>query len=332
MDWIIDISIYQSLTVNELLTLKANGLGGVIIKASQGVRTDADLDYNVNNLKQVGIPYALYHWADPTVTASSQVDHFMGLTNQYRPNFIVHDMEQYWSNWAQWYAKYVQHQDITLDKFSHSYLYNFYNDVFDKTNQRTELPLLIYSANWFINDYCEKLPQVIAKAYGYWNARYYNWVDANKNKKMSFDELHVFVNSFSEAKLNSMLPPNVKDWMIWQVNVVPIEDIEKLDLDIIRPQDCAILFNQVPKPEPEPEPEPEPTPSSLTAVVLVNELRIREKPSNASTVKILGLVKKGDEFPVLDVSGSNSWIKVNADGIEGWIAVQIASKEYCSVV
>lgn len=300
-DWFLDISHHQELSLTNIETLKDNGMVGLIIKACQNVYTDPELFKYVTMAKSAGIPFGFYAWCDPIYEIGPQVNHFVNLSNQYQPNFLVMDVEQYWSSWVEWNAKYVKKQKITLTTFTPSQLFAFYNGYYETLNKAQDKKIAVYSRVTFINSYCPKLPIVINKSDGYWNAQYfYYWTtfDKNKDKALSFDEMFAYINYL---KPPANLPKGVTEWWAWQVFEVPLilnGKVHTLDLNIIPKENIPGWFDPVEPVQPIPAPE-------------LDQIRYT---SSSDTVLLDVTIPAGKVFYILDIVQGNPFVSIEFDG------------------
>lgn len=323
-DWFVDLSKWNSLTIPQAEQLVENGCVGFIIKAGQYNFEDSGCASNVAIAKEVGLPYAIYHWGDPIRSASVQVDFIKKLVDKYEPSAIALDMEQYWSDWAQWYRVVVEHSGETLSKFSALTLYNFYYHymqlVYD--NYHDELPIIGYSARWFIQAYCPTLGGVIENLCDYyWNAAYIRWKQYDQDPNVTWQEFHATLESLEPDKI--LLPTGIDKWDLWQFAVMPMAGWSKLDCDIITSEAKAIIFGDGEITPPEPPP---PSEQNFVMEVVVDNLNVRAGPS--INYPIYGQIHSGDRIKISDISGSSAWVQIAEGPFKGkWSAVQ-TSKRY----
>jgi hypothetical protein len=100
--WGPDVSVYQYIST-DYKAMKANGATFGIARTGQSTSFyDANLGGHVNAIRAAGLKLGLYHWFDPNVSAKAQVDFMAKKIDQYKPDFICPDFEQWWKSWIEW--------------------------------------------------------------------------------------------------------------------------------------------------------------------------------------------------------------------------------------
>jgi len=235
--WIIDLSTWQVLTPVQWATMVANGLSGVIIRASQSnAFVDNRLDEHVGHARFHNLPFGLYQWIDPTRSPSAQADFFLALVDKYQPAFTVADFEQYWASWAEWYNKVVLHQDVQLTVLRAGAIFTNAQAYISYMVTRLKIPFVAYSGAWYINGFCPQLVDLLNN-YPYWNASYVSWNKAS----MTVAEFDAFIANLAPGP--TFLPRGGTRWDMWQISShLPLPGLPALDIDLVK--DDAV-FNQL---------------------------------------------------------------------------------------
>ena len=183
----IDVSYYNNLSTSQW-DLLAKVLDGVIIRLSFGLSQDSKAQTHINNANRVGLPFAGYHWVDPTRDFNSQVDLYKSTVAKYGPASMFNDYEQYWSDWDAYMRQDLARAYAT--RFSPSQLNNYYKKFHDAATSGLSVPVGSYSADWFISKYSPDMGTWVTKV-NYWEARYLRYYDsiwwAAKQKELGKD-------------------------------------------------------------------------------------------------------------------------------------------------
>jgi hypothetical protein len=321
--WFVDISHYQTLTDAQVSELVANGMVGMAIKGGQGISFEDNMAQEHTDMcKRLNVPFIIYHWADPILPPAPQARFAIELAKKFGARGICPDIEQYWKSWEEWYKVVIQHQPGIVRTFPPEVLTRFYTDYLRELNTinrvETKLPIMTYSAKWFIDAYCRALAPVIRDlSDDYWNAAYQKWHQLDQDVKVSWDE---FYSTIGDIVLPStMIPNGIGKWSAWQFAILPMRGWPALDCDVITEEASAKYFGTEPIIPPPPPPPAEPT--TFQMKVICDALNIRSGPGG--NFKDLGDLKKGDTLNVVNVFGSPLWIEFepgkfccvkNADG------------------
>lgn len=331
--WFIDVSHWNPLSEAQYVKLMQEGCGGVCIKAGQGILPPStSLVTHATLADKLKLPKALYYWADPIVPADKQVDLFVAQAIKHNPKWLAVDIEQYWSDWDAWRKIVVEKQPGILPQLSSDQILKHSRQFLQKLRLKTKLPIIVYSATWFINSYCRPLTAVIEEfADGFWNAAYVKWTQIDADPNVSWPEFHKTLEGLDLSKMP--LPKGYADWDIWQFAILPMSGFPKLDINFIHDASYADFFGKAPAKPPTMTVAPAPatgvgstlppSPAKLSLTVEAQELNIREKPS-AGTTKILGKLKKGDKIAVEEIAGQDAWVRHE----KGWSAAQVKDKVY----
>jgi len=308
--WFIDVSHWQApFTRAQISELVANGMVGMAIKGGQGVSAEDDMaEEHVAVCKETNVPFIIYHWADPILPSAPQARFAIALAKKFGARGICPDIEQYWKNWQEWYNVVVLHKPGTVSTFSQEQLLRFYTNYLRELNtinrQETKLPVMAYSAKWFIDAYCRALAPIIRDMTDdYWNAAYQKWHQLDQDLKVSWDELH---STLSDIVLPPTLIPNgISRWSAWQFAILPMRGWPALDCDVITEEASAKYFGTEPIVIPPEEPPLEPT--TLQMEVVCDTLNVRDGPS--ANAQDIGDLHRGDVVNVINIFGANAWIE-----------------------
>lgn len=308
--WFVDLSHWNNLTRAQVKELVDNGLIGFAIKAGQGLNSEDNMcATHVAQSKELGVPYIIYHWPDPILEPLKQARFAIDLAKKYSANGISPDIEQYWMSWTEWYNVTVLHQPGTVRAYSADYLLRFYGAYLHELTRlnraETKLPVMSYSAQWFLHGYCRALAPVIRDTTDdYWNAAYISWKQLDQDPHLSWQEFH---NTLDNLVLPVKYMPNgIPKWSAWQFGLANLPGWAELDCDVITDEAAARYFGTSPIIVPDPTPiHPEPT--TLQMEVTVDTLNMRDGPSASSND--IGDLHKGDILNVIDIAGTAAWIE-----------------------
>lgn len=173
-----DISYYNNLppAVWDLLPTR---IQAIFIRMTYGITLDSLSEYSVNQAKRVKLPFAGYHWVDPTRDINQQVQLILSQIARFKPSSYVADIEQWWSRWDMYLQaiKDGNWQPAIDTKFSPAALDSYYKKFMDALRKASPIPIGTYSADWFVNGYSPQLAKWIYAQPGYWEARYLNYYD-----------------------------------------------------------------------------------------------------------------------------------------------------------
>ena len=159
---------------------KENGANFIVIRASQDLTIDPDLEYNIINAKKEDLITGMYHFYDYRKSASIQAAHFAKLCLQYKPSFAVLDFEQHRDWPLPLWGSTLKGIKIFMDRFE----------------SLCDIPLLFYTNPSMLKYYFTyaRIPQWLLE-HDLWIAQYPGEVD-----------IDTFVPSFSPWTT----------WRIWQ--------------------------------------------------------------------------------------------------------------------
>jgi hypothetical protein len=147
----IDVSRYEERLNGD--ELKAGGVGLIIAKCSSGTNADRNFVKHGLEAARVGIPFAAYHWGDPTVDAAAQVDFCLQTIKGVGVPIlaVALDIEQWWADWSLWsQALYSQIPWTSVPRIPANKLNGFYYDVFNRLSR--EMEAIAYTSRSFVMD------------------------------------------------------------------------------------------------------------------------------------------------------------------------------------
>ena len=342
--FILDLSHHNNLRRAQMTELVSHGMSGIIAKSCQGnYAVDSMVEEHLGNADYLGIPYAIYHWPDPIqgeASNVSQVQHFSKQIDLYKPRFIAFDAEHYWISWTEWYARNVKKENVKVRVFSSDALLRYYRSYLGELRKMRDkkypgLPIVAYSARWFINGYCRPLASLFqTHADAYWNAYYFGWKDFDNDKAMNWKEFDYWLNTLVKPS-PAGLPDSMTKWDIWQAGELTVKGFPRLDYNVITDEAYKTLFGGKPPVVVEPPPvvvEPvEPVvPASgvkfkVTAVPYLNG---RTSPKVINT-NLAEKIPTGTILTAANVVGSNAWIEYKPGH---FACVQQNTKRYMEVI
>lgn len=223
--WLADM--YEGEGLINFQALADAGCAGVVLKCSMGGGM-ANLNWltqAVNGIRRAGLRLGFYHWVDPTRPARRQAGYLRQAVEQFEPDFLSLDNEQWWASWEQFY-RYLQ------KKISASQVPRLRGDVIIRAYLDTMAeveglrPLMMqYSARWFQQGYCPQMREH--------NHRWAGWVAYYVGSKVKQFET---VESFEEALDGLETPRHVPDNMpvrLWQfTDRWGMPGVEPMDLSV----------------------------------------------------------------------------------------------------
>jgi len=310
--WIIDISVWQSFTPPTIQIFKQHGLAGGIIRCAQGANIiDTKLASNVKLFQDAGIPYGVYQWVDITQDPVKQSDLGLALCNKYNANFLAGDFEQYWLDWNE-YWNYNYNHIGSISIAPSKKIYDVYASYTSLVLQKLSKPFVAYSAPWFINGYCNQLPNLLKTLPYYWNAYYPTYKDPDGDNFLSWEEFEEYFNHLPKE----ISIPNVNT-SIWQFNYMTIENSFSIDQNIVYDD---IVFDKLfgeSNVDPIPTPEPSiPIVLQIARVTATAGLRVRDLPSlTGNRLYVLPYNTVVNIYEIKD-----GWARIDAFG-QKWVSM-----------
>jgi len=160
-----DISRYQQYVDFKLM--KSLGQNYIVAKCASGNgRVDSMWESHYKNGIDAGMIVIPYFWEDPIDDAITQAKSFVNIIKNKKVPCIVIDVEQNWKSWDDWSKKINP-----LPSFSKDYLFTHFKTVYEYLTKNTTLPIIVYTANWFVKAYLPK------EAWTYLESIYTWWAD-----------------------------------------------------------------------------------------------------------------------------------------------------------
>ena len=283
MKLVIDVSYYNDLSPAQW-DLLHTVVDGVIIRLSYGLSQDSMAQKHIDSARRVGLPFAGYHWVDPTRELNSQVNFYRTVVDKYKPASMFNDFEQYWSDWA----AYMQ-QDLATayeSRFTPDQLNSYYRQFSDATSNKLSIPVGSYSADWFISKYSPAMGNWVTQR-NYWEARYFRYYDnawwTARQKELGKDfEIAHMKELAAQAQIVKGIGRQFESYV--EVKGLSPNIAYHLDWNVFTDEGYYRMFGVEPGSEPEPEPV-----TRDTYVVVSNEvgdqaLRLRSAPSTTAAV------------------------------------------------
>ncbi|MFH2039512.1 MAG: SH3 domain-containing protein [Chloroflexota bacterium] len=324
MKLLIDVSYYNNLSPAQW-DLLAPILDGVIIRLSYGLSQDQMAQTHIDTVKRLGLPYAGYHWVDPTRDLYSQINFYKFIVERFKPASMFNDFEQYWTDWAAY-----MRQDLATayaTRFTAAQLNSYYSKFYEESRKLVNIPVGSYSADWFISKYAPDMGNWVTKT-NYWEARYFRYYDSTwwmaKKKELGKDfDINKILEIAKQAKIIKGIGRQFESYI--EVDGLSENIGYHLDWNVFSNQGFYRMFGV--------DPEPKPIPPESEVYVVVSQkvgnqaLRLRAKPNTKSGVlageiagtklKVLGYKKLA--IPKVGVMGR--WLKVlDPEGREGYVA------------
>jgi len=322
----IDVSYYNNLSTTQW-DLLATVLDGVIIRLSFGLSQDSMAQTHINNAKRVGLPYAGYHWVDPTRDFNNQIQLYKTTVAKYRPASMFNDYEQYWSDWA----AYMRQDLVTAyaTRFSPSQLNSYFKRFHDSATNGLDIPVGSYSADWFISKYSPEMGNWVTKV-NYWEARYFRYYNSawwtGKQKELGKDfDIQKMLEIAKYAQIVKGIGRQFESYI--EVGGLSSNIAYHLDWNVFKDDGYYRMFGVDRKKDNEPDPVNPDVYVAVSQQVGNQALRLRAEPNTTSLVlagEIAGTKLKIIEdtklaLPKIGVIGQ--WLNVlDPQNIKGYVA------------
>jgi len=326
MKLVIDVSYYNNLSPAQW-DLLAPILDGVIIRLSFGLSQDTMAQKHIDNANRIGLPYAGYHWVDPTRDMNSQANFYKTIVEKFGPASMFNDYEQYWTDWAAY-----MRQDLATayaTRFTAAQLNNYYTKFNEISKNKVNIPVGSYSADWFISKYAPEMGNWVTKN-NYWEARYFRYYDSAwwmaKQKELGKDfNITNITEIAKQAKIVKGIGRQFESYI--EVKGLSANIGYHLDWNVFTDESYYQMFGV------DPDQEKEPIPVDTDVYVVVSQevgtqaLRLRTKPDTSAQVlagEVAGTKLKvlGDSqlaLPKIGVIGQ--WLNVSdPQGRQGFVA------------
>lgn len=315
MKLLVDLSYYNNLNSSQW-DLLADVIDGVIIRLSFGLSQDTMAQTHINNAKKFSLPFAGYHWVDPTLDLNAQVKFVQSQVEKFSPASLFNDYEQYWSDWAAYMRQDLASAYAT--RFSPSQLNGYYFRFHQSMKSLVKVPVGSYSAEWFITKYSPDLGSWIYDE-NYWEARYLRYYDSawwlSKQKELGKNfNINKMIEIAQYAKIVKGIARQFESYA--EVGGLDANIGYHLDWDVFSDDSYYKLFGvERPKTE-EPIPEVKPVFVAVSQQVGTQALRLRAEPSTNADVlagELAGVKLKVVETPELaltKIGVIGQWLKV----------------------
>lgn len=322
----IDVSYYNNLSSAQW-DLLAKVLDGVIIRLSFGLSQDTMAQTHINNANRVGLPYAGYHWVDPTRDFTTQVNLYKNTVAKFGPASMFNDYEQYWSDWAAY-----MRQDLAAayaTRFSSSQLNSFYKKFHDAATSGLNIPVGSYSADWFLSKYSPEMGTWVTKV-NYWEARYLRYYDSvwwtAKQKELGKDfDINKMIDIAKYAQIVKGIGRQFESYI--EVGGLASNIAYHLDWNVFTDEGYYLMFGVDPNEGEIPIPEVVDVYVAVSQQVGNQALRLRAEPNTSSLVlagEVAGTKLKIIEDPkiaVTKIGVLDQWINVlDPQGLKGYVA------------
>ena len=207
------IDLYdQNPPVTNWDAMRANGCRFAIFKWSMGFGSSNAtwIREQAAAARAADIIVAGYHWLDPTAPIVAQADRFARWHDEIQPGFVMLDNEQWWSDWAKFYAYLrgeITHADIP--HFSGGKIAQHVRNVMDRLDARIDVPKVHYTAQWFVNGYSRECSLLMDR----WPLALASYIDRKKVYHAEWDTWHA-----EQARMTGSpsLPYGAKSWLLHQ--------------------------------------------------------------------------------------------------------------------
>lgn len=281
--WIIDISGWNNPAPN-YRKLVEQGCSGVVIKSSMGGGISTVAERQAHECRNAGMKYiGIYHWVDPIHrTPDSQLRHIEQMVSRIKPDFIASDNEQWWASWGAWHQ--MNRGEISaaaVPRLDPLHISNFGRRITRRIVEIFQLPVLNYTAEWFISKWSPPMRTWINE-FDLWFAIY----PINRGRWKTWEEFYSFVNNATPP-----LPRGATQWKFWQFTdkrYLPDMPARFLNLNLFNGShaDLASWIGQK-EPTPVPEPPKEEAYFENYRVKTALGMRIRSSPGGRDTGKRL---------------------------------------------
>ena len=174
-----DVSRYQRIIDAALLYME--GQRFVVVKCANGsLYKDVAWEEHYNNFKSNGFDVGAYFWVDPIYDAIQQAKYFLECLKDKDVACIVLDFEHWWKSWTEWnLARNGKIPWSQVRRFSSTQLLTHFKTVYEYMALHTTKRIVVYTAGWFLNDFCPQGYSYLQDKFTWW--AYYLYSGAIKD-------------------------------------------------------------------------------------------------------------------------------------------------------
>jgi len=219
------------------------------------IKADDKAEVHVQDARQAGYQrLGLYFWHDPTLSVERNVSKVLDYLSRIKVEFVVIDVEHWWASWSEWWlAQRGQLSWSQVRQIPGQLISDHAEKLCQQVEGLIDLPLLVYSARWFIHDYAPQINTWLDR-YPYINADY-SYVPG-RGQTLDWDQINQIADSVGYSHY---LPAGVKRETIRQFSdkIYLKETGDNYDLNVyfgsLDEFDSLIKLGEV-KPAPQEEP------------------------------------------------------------------------------
>lgn len=199
----IDVSAYQDNTIPWQYYYDG-GMRKVVVKGCQDINTQAHI--SMSRMSKFDVDE--YYWHYPNVSISYQLDNIKRDFNLHRPSQVWLDVEQWWSNWNE-YWEYLagKRKKENVAVINHKLISDSAYKILSSLKTSLDVPVGIYTARWVQEEFAPEIAEWISE-FDLWVASY---IDLGKQKyKVTMEEY------MSMPKGSPLMPFGATKWKVWQ--------------------------------------------------------------------------------------------------------------------
>lgn len=324
---VLDASRHQVLIRGDVL--KRNNVPAVILKASGGLWKDERFEQHYAGLQAAGVHTPAYHWLDPIYRAEQQIDVFLSIVGNRNIPFYVLDIEQWWNNWAAWYAAWAKKLIWSLvPKIAPYKIALHAHTAAQYLVAKARKPVLLYTSQGFVRSYAPQMAEWLGNFDG-WPANYVIYSD--KKITCSWDELYRKYLPTGKLPLlpDGMKPERVRGWQ-YSGDLISLPGMyadakgkrySPADLSVFDPNWLGQVLGETPVvtvPD-----EESPVEQYIVSDWVTRGLNFRKAPNTGAAVQMVLAARTR-----LTATGNTSgdWIEVEVDGRTGWVHTAYLTK------
>jgi hypothetical protein len=217
----IDVSGWQDPDKVDYAGLKAHGFGFVVVKLGQFLTEE-----HIALAQAAGLEVGGYWWNDALVAPAYQVVQIAASVARFGLRFVALDVEQFWRDWLKYWP--WLRGEITLEelpKFTPAQISANALQVMAGVRVAIKVPLLIYTAHWFVNGWARPILDWIGD-YESWLAQF---VDYGQPYHVTWEQLGALPGG---AALNGLGESRARIWQVSSRMIYPGRSYEPYDTDV----------------------------------------------------------------------------------------------------